>query len=98
MICIILLIIGSMLISSIVPLIQYIISYEKFGFTKKYIFPNELCDFDLDDLSFEKIPEGKAINRMASNDRGWVHYPVGSIMDNDSFEKKKKEEYDLELP
>lgn len=87
------------LISCVVPIIQWISVSKSLKKRKEYSFSEQLFDLDLDDLIFENTSRDENIvNRLALADRGWVRCPVGIIITNEMFEKKKKSEYAKELP
>lgn len=86
-------------ISCVVPIIQWINVSKHSKKIKEYSFSEELFDFDLDNLAFEHSScDENMINRLTLADRGWVRCPVGVVISNEVFEKKKKSEYEKELP
>ena len=90
---IILITIGIIALGSIVPLLQLLNAKSHKKCSYKYVFSNELVDFDMD-FSIKS----ELIHRPLLSTRGWVRGPQGSIMTNEAFEEKKKAEYSIQLP
>ena len=81
-------------ISSIVPIIQYLIWRKKNVSEQiQYFFSRSLVDFDID-TEFKSDNE----NRFALANRGWIRCPSGTVLSNEAFERKKMDEYDIPLP
>lgn len=98
----ILMIVITLILGSIVPLIQFVIYNQKLNRQPSlFLFSQTLLDFDLDTLTFENVDSKSAnvvVNRLGLADRGWIRCPNGTIMSNEDFSEKKKCEYDIELP
>lgn len=90
---IILITIGIIVLGSIVPLLQLLNAKCHKKSSYKYVFSNELVDFDMDFTI-----KSEFISRPLLATRGWVRGPQGSIMTNEVFEEKKKAEYSIQLP
>lgn len=89
------------LLGSIIPLAQYLFYRIKLAAQPaKLLFPQVLLDYDMDDLQYESVKsQGEVfIDRLNLANRGWVRGPHGTVMSDESFEAKKKCEYDIELP
>lgn len=102
MIYLLLIILLVIVLSLIVPTIMYVYNYRQSPKVTRFYFSHTLLDFNLKELSFEKIRKNdgdrEAVNRFALANRGWVRYLNGEIMDNDMFQKKRDSEYSIELP
>ena len=82
-----------LLLGSIVPLVQVLIAKKNRKKTYKYVFSEELVNYDFD----TKI-KNKLVARTRLATRGWVRAPQGNIMTDDDFEQKKNAEYNISLP
>ena len=90
---VILITIGIIALGSIVPLLQLLNAKCHKKSLYKYVFSNELVDFDMD-FSIKS----EFVYRPLLSTRGWVRGPQGIIMSNEVFEEKKKAEYCIQLP
>lgn len=91
--------IGVVMASCIIPVVQFIKIRKHSSKITEYSFSEQLFDLDLDELSFEDANnEFSSIDRRLLADRGWVRCPVGTVMSNEQFEKRKMSEYEKELP
>lgn len=86
-----------LLLGSIVPILQFLVSKRRRQKSKKnykYVFSDELInyDFDFPSLKTEQVP------RTLLATRGWVRGPQGNVMSENLFDKKKSEEYSIKLP
>lgn len=78
---------------TIAPIIQIIMSKRKTNKSYKYVFSDELINYDIE----YELGEDLA-SRILLATRGWVRGPQGNIMTRASFEEKKIAEYSIELP
>lgn len=88
-------------LGSIIPLVQYLLFRFKLTVQpKRLLFSQVLLDYDMDNLQYESVQSLNEvfINRLNLANRGWVRGPHGTVMSDESFEAKKKCEYDIELP
>ena len=82
------------LLSSVIPIIQFVWASFR-GKTKyTYLFPLELYDRDF--RWSEK--NDYLVSRQLLATRGWIRGPHGSVMTNESFQVKKNLEYEIDLP
>lgn len=91
----------TVLLGSVVPVIQFIKFKNKPAEKRyKYYFTEELLNFDMDNLNFENIDviNERKNNRLYLADRGWIRCPNGTVMSDRGFEEKKALEYGIELP
>lgn len=91
------------LLGTFIPVMQFLLNKnKKTKTTYLYTFPEELVNYNLDNLSFEisnkPQTENISFDRMTLADRGWVRCPNGSVMNNQKLEEKKAIEYNIELP
>lgn len=85
-------------LSLFIPAIMYVYNYQNFPKVTRFYFTRSLLDYNLNELSFEKIKDKKKINRFALANRGWIRYLNGEIMDSDMFQEKRDSEYSIDLP
>lgn len=82
---------------SIVPLTQFLLyKIERPKKIRRYLFSRELYDRELKE-DWDEL-EKEEDNRILLSDRGWMRKPMGTILGEKSFEEKKAQEYDIELP
>lgn len=106
MLYLLIMILGTIILGSIVPVIQFFkfkITSNKTAFNKyenHYQFSRELLNSDLDNLKFENVDkvDRKLNNRLYIAERGWVRGPNGTVLSLHDFEEKKSIEYEIELP
>ena len=93
-------ILATLVLASIVPLLQYIVHLRKNrgSMAEMYFFTQELLDYDTNRLSKFKNDSISITNRVELANRGWIRCPNGTIMTEQEFEERKREEYSLELP
>lgn len=84
---------GIVILGSIVPIFQFIISKRQPKKSYQYVFSNELINHK---INFKLSNE--LISRALLATRGWVRGPQGVLMTDEAFEQKKKIEYEIELP
>lgn len=81
------------ILGSIIPILQVLISKKQAKTSYQYVFSNELINHK---IKF-KLEDG-LFSRALLATRGWVRGPQGILMTNEAFEQKKKIEYEIELP
>lgn len=82
-----------LLLGCIVPFTQFLIYKKSNKKSCKYVFSEELVNFD-----FEFEINDKVVARTLLATRGWVRGPQGNVMTEYDFEQKKAAEYDIALP
>lgn len=87
------------LLVSIVPFLQwlYVSRIDKAQKSLSYVFEQELLDFNLNDLRMENVAH-QTISLEQMKDRGSIRIAQGLAFDKKDFEKRKQEEYAIDLP
>ena len=92
----------TILLGSIVPLVQFVLyHYKAKNQPTVFRFSQKLFDMDMD-FSAKNIKHTdktiRNVNRFGLSDRGWIRCPNGTVMDDADFSRKKIEESEFELP
>ena len=85
--------ISILFLGSIVPIVQVLIAKKNKKTTCKYVFSEELVNYDFDAETKDKL-----VKRTVLSTRGWVRALQGNIMTESTFEQKKTVEYSVDLP
>lgn len=87
------------LLVGIVPFLQwwYASKDDKGKKSLSYVFEQELLDSSLSDLHMEDVAN-QTISLEQMKDRGSVRIAQGLAFDRKDFEKRKQEEYAIDLP
>lgn len=81
----------------IIPFIQMIVSNICVNEEKKYKFPLELFNSDMNNLKYEHI-EKMNVHRTSLQNRGSVRLAQGNILSIENLESRKAKAYSVELP
>ena len=95
------LVLGTILLASIVPLLQFMLSKKKASLKEEesFYFSQELFDHEMSHSDkIHKVQDQNNVNRFSLANRGWIRYPNGNIMNEADFLEKKNAEYSIELP
>lgn len=83
-----------LILGSTVPIIQFLLMRKnriKKFYT--YSFNSELFDMELDSVNDDRY-----VSRAMLSMRGWIRGPQGDIMTQKTFQKKREDEYSIDLP
>ena len=81
------------ILGSVVPIFQFIKYKKNLKSQYVYVFDQELLNCHIESSS-----TNNQVSRYHLNNRGWIRGPQGHIMDEKDFEKKKNDEYNIQLP
>ncbi|MDE7176859.1 MAG: hypothetical protein K2O59_03515 [Lachnospiraceae bacterium] len=87
------------LLVGIVPFLQwlYVSKIDKGQKSLSYVFEQELLDSSLNDLRMEDVVN-QTVSLEQMKNRGSVRIAQGLAFDKNDFEKRKQEEYAIDLP